>query len=247
LEDVDSLREQGAKRVFLKTGAYKPAVVAFTLKCASEAKVDLVTFDGAGGGTGMSPVPMMLECATPTVFLEAQVLQCLNIMRENNMYIPDIAMAGGFTSETQIFKAIALSNFNGGPFVKAIAMARAPVTAVMKASYFSELAQENALPLEFVKNYGGEPDKFFVCSAELRQKYGSDYNLIPPGAIGLYSYYVDKIGTGLKQLMAGVRKWKLNLLDRNDIASLTDRAKRVTGIPLIEEMENEAMRKILLG
>ncbi|MBS7252061.1 MAG: FMN-binding glutamate synthase family protein [Candidatus Freyarchaeota archaeon] len=247
LEDVDSLREQGAKRVFLKTGAYKPAIVAFTLKCASEAKIDLVTFDGAGGGTGMSPVPMMLECATPTVFLEAQVLQCLNIMKENNMYIPDIAMAGGFTSETQIFKAIALSNFDGGPFVKAIAMARAPVTAVMKASYFSELAQENALPLEFVKNYGGEPDKFFLCSAELRQKYGSDYDLIPPGAIGLYSYYVDKIGTGLKQLMAGVRKWKLSLLDRNDIASLTDRAKRVTGIPLIEEMEKEAMRKILLG
>jgi len=34
-------------------------------------KIDAVTFDGAGGGTGMSPVPMMDECATPTVYLEA--------------------------------------------------------------------------------------------------------------------------------------------------------------------------------
>lgn len=48
VEDVERLRDQGAKRVFLKTGAYRPATVAFTLRCASEARVDLVTFDGAG-------------------------------------------------------------------------------------------------------------------------------------------------------------------------------------------------------
>lgn len=247
LEDVDTLREQGAKRVFLKTGAYKPSVVAFTLKCASEAKVDAVTFDGAGGGTGMSPVPMMMECATPTVFLEAQVLECAKILKENNMYVPDIVMAGGFTSETQIFKSIALSNFDSEPFVKSIAMARAPITAVMKASYFSELAAENSLPLEFVNQYGNEPNKFFLCSAELRERFGSDYDLIPPGAIGLYSFYSDKLAIGLKQLMAGVRKWKLNLINRQDIASLTERAKYITGIPLIEELEKEAMRRIILG
>ncbi|MEM3526675.1 MAG: glutamate synthase-related protein, partial [Candidatus Jordarchaeaceae archaeon] len=247
LEDVDRLREQGAKHVFLKTGAYRPAAVAFTLKCASEAKLDLVTFDGAGGGTGMSPVPMMMECATPTVFLESQVLECVNILKENNMYVPDIAMAGGFTSETQIFKSIALSNFDSEPFVKAVAMARAPITAVMKASYFSELAAENALPLEFVNQYGDEPNKFFLCSAELRERFGRDYDSIPPGAIGLYTFYSDKLAVGLKQLMAGVRKWKLHLINRSDIASLTERAKNITGIPLIEEMEKEAMRRIILG
>ncbi|MHA1832875.1 MAG: glutamate synthase-related protein, partial [Candidatus Baldrarchaeia archaeon] len=62
IEDVEWLREQGAKKVFLKTGAYRPEVVAWTLKVASEAKIDAVTFDGACGGTGMSPVPMMDEC-----------------------------------------------------------------------------------------------------------------------------------------------------------------------------------------
>ncbi len=247
LEDIDWLREQGAKRVFLKTGAYRPAVVAFTLKSASEAKIDLVTFDGAGGGTGMSPVPMMQECATPTVFLESQVLECVKILKENNMHIPDIAMAGGFTSESQIFKSIALSNFDSEPFVKSIAMARAPITAVMKASYFSELAEQNSLPLEFVGNYGGEPDKFFVCSTELRERFGKDYDLIPPGAVGLYSYYYDKLGIGLKQLMAGVRKWKLNLINRRDLASLSERASKITKIPLVEDIEKETMRKIILG
>jgi len=74
VEDVQSLRDKGAKYVFLKTGAYRPEVVAFTMKAASEAKIDLLTFDGAGGGTGMSPVPMMNEMSTPTVHLEAQVL-----------------------------------------------------------------------------------------------------------------------------------------------------------------------------
>lgn len=231
----------------MKTGAYKPAVVAFTLRCASEAKIDAVTFDGAGGGTGMSPVPMMMECATPTVFLEAQVLECVNMLKESNMYIPDIVMAGGFTSETQIFKSIALGNFDSQPFVKSIAMARAPITAVMKASYFTTLAKEDSLPPDFVVQYGDEPNKFFVCSTELRERFGKDYETLPPGAIGLYSFYSDKIAVGLKQLMAGVRKWKLNLINRHDIASLTERARNITGIPLIEETEKEAMRRIIEG
>ena len=43
--------------------------VAWTMNVAFEAKVDYITFDGAGGGTGMSPVPMMNEMCTPTVYL----------------------------------------------------------------------------------------------------------------------------------------------------------------------------------
>ena len=48
VEDVENLRGTGARYVFLKTGAYRPEVVAFTMKAASEAKIDLLTFDGAG-------------------------------------------------------------------------------------------------------------------------------------------------------------------------------------------------------
>ncbi len=245
IEDIEWLRDQGAKKVFLKTGAYRPAAVAWTLKLASEAKIDQLTFDGAGGGTGMSPVPMMQECSTPTVFLEAQVLKCCEILRKKRRYVPNIVIAGGFVNETQIYKAIALSNFGKGPYVKAIATARSPITAVMKATHLVEQSKEGVLPNDFEENYGSSPDRFFICSTELRHNYGKNYEKLHPGAVGLYSYFADRISTGLKQLMAGSRKFKLDLLDRGDLASLTDRATRVTGIPLIEYVEQEEMEQIL--
>lgn len=49
LEDIDWLRSQAAKHIFLKTGAYRPSAVDYTMKLASEAEIDAVTFDGAGG------------------------------------------------------------------------------------------------------------------------------------------------------------------------------------------------------
>ncbi|MGQ9684236.1 MAG: glutamate synthase-related protein [Anaerolineae bacterium] len=248
VEDVAWLRANGAQRVFLKTGAYKPAVVAFTMKCASEAKLDLVTFDGAGGGTGMSPVPMMNECATPTVYLLAQVLSCIRLLRAKGHHVPDIAIAGGFVNETQILKAIAMSNLGDGhgPYVKAVAMARAPLTAVMKSDYFTELSRNGGLPQRFSVLYGKEPDTFFVNASQLRAAYGDALGRdIPWPAVGLYTYLVDRIGVGLKQLMAGTRKWRLDLLSRDDIVSLSERARAVTGIPMLDEVAQQTMQTIL--
>jgi len=245
LEDIDWLREQGAEKVTLKTGAYRPSAVAFAMKLASEAKIDAITFDGAGGGTGMSPVPMMDEMSTPTVYLEAQVLKCAEILKKKGRHVPDIVMAGGFIEETQMFKAIAMSNFGQGPYVKAILMARAPITAVMKSSYFVELAREGKLPKNFAEQYGTTPDQFFITVPELRERYGERFKDITWEAVGLYSYLNGRIKVGLQQLMAGARKWRLNLLDRGDIVSLTERAARVTGIPLVEDVEADAMERIL--
>lgn len=248
VDDVAWLRANGAKRVFLKTGAYKPAVVAFTMKCASRAKVDLVTFDGAGGGTGMSPVPMMNECATPTVYLLAQVLSCIRILKAKGHHIPDIAIAGGFVNETQIFKAIAMSNLGDGhgPYVKAIAMARAPLTAVMKSDYFVELSQNGGVPQRFASLYGAQPESFFVSVPELRKLHGQAVGRdIPWPAVGLYTYFTDRLGVGLKQLMAGARKWRLDLLSRDDLVALSERASRVTGIPMLDDVAQGAMETIL--
>jgi hypothetical protein len=242
VEDVEWLRQQGAKRVFLKTGAYRPSAVAFAMKAASEAKLDAITFDGAGGGTGMSPVPMMNEMSSPTVYLEAQVLRCAEILRRKNRHVPDISMAGGFINETQILKSIAMSNLGDGPIVKAITMARAPLTAVMKSSYFVELAKQGRLPKSFAERYGSEPEKFFIGSLLVKERNGIE---LPWEAVGLYTYLNDRIGVGLQQLMAGARKWKLNLLDRRDLASLTERAAKVTGIPLLEDVESELYETIL--
>lgn len=245
VEDVEWLREQGAKKVSIKTGAYRPADVAWTMKVASEAKVDYITFDGAGGGTGMSPVPMMNEMSTPTVYLEAQVLKCAKILREKGRRVPDISIAGGFINETQIFKSIAMSNFGDGPFVKAITMARAPITAVMKSAYFAELAEKGKLPKDFADRFGTDPEKFFISVPELKEKYGNKFKNIPLTAVGLYTYLVDRIGVGLQQLMAGARKWKLELLDRGDLAALNERASEVTGIPTVDKVETDLFEQIL--
>ena len=244
IEDVEWLREQGAKKIALKTGAYSPEAVAFTMKVASEAKIDYVTFDGAGGGTGMSPVPQMNEMGTPTVYLEAQVLRCAEILRKKGRYVPDIVIAGGFIDETQIFKAIALSNFNGEPYVKAVLMGRAPLTAVMKASYFAELAEKGKLPKSFEELYGKTPEKFFISIPDLKARFGERLREIPWGAIGLYTY-LDRVRVGLQQLMAGVRKWRLNLIDRSDLIALSERASKATDIPLPEEIAGKIMENIL--
>ncbi|NWG09073.1 MAG: FMN-binding glutamate synthase family protein [Nitrososphaerales archaeon] len=245
VEDIEWLREQGAKKVFLKTGAYKPSVVAFTMKVASEAHIDAVTFDGAGGGTGMSPVSMMDEMSTPTVYLQAQVLKCAEILRKKGRYVPDIIMAGGFISETQILKSIAMSNFGNGPYVKAILMARAPLTAVMKSAYFVELSKKEQLPKAFSDRYGSDPEKFFISTMELKRQNGNRFSRVPWTAVGLYGFLHDRVGVGLQQLMAGARKWSLDLLDRKDLVSLTERVAKVTGIPLVEEAEADLMERML--
>jgi len=246
VEDVENLRDMGAKRVFLKTGAYRPAATAFALKCASEAKIDLLTFDGAGGGTGMSPVPMMNECATPTVYLEAQVLKGVELLKKSGKHVPDIAIAGGFINESQIFKAMAMSNLGDGPVVKAVAQARSPITAVFKAEYYAELAKNGKLPSSFVSMYGDDPQRFLVGYAALHEELGDRAMSIPPGAVGLYTYWTERIAVGLQQLMAGARKFKLEYLSRDDLAALTPLASEVTGIPMLHQVETESFESILL-
>lgn len=246
VEDIEWLRDEGADKVFLKTGAYNPAATAFTLKCASEAGIDLLTFDGAGGGTGMSPVPMMNECSTPTVYLQAQVMKGIEVLKENGMHVPDIAFAGGFVNETQMYKSMALSDLGDGPQVKAIAMARPSITAVMKGEYFKELAENDRLPGSFKNLYTEKPENFFIAYSDLEEEYGNDVEDIPWGAIGLYTYWRDRLGIGLQQLMAGCRKFGLEHISRDDIASLSERAKKVTGVPLIEDINGDLIEDIIL-
>ena len=245
IEDIEWLRKQGAKHVTLKTGAYRPSAVAWTMKMASEAKIDYVSFDGAAGGTGMSPVPMMDEMSIPTVYLESIVLRCAQILKKKGRYVPDLIMAGGFIEETSIFKSLAMSNFGNGPYIKAVLLGRSPITAVMKSSYFKQLAEEGKLPKAFSDKFGSTPDKFFIATPELKAKYGTRFKEIPWEAIGMYTYLNDRIGVGLKQLLAGNRKWKLELANRNDLMSLSERATKVTGIPMADEVEKDAIERIL--
>ena len=124
---IKGLRKAGAKYIFLKTGAYRPADLARAIYFSSKYKIDLLTVDGAGGGTGMSPWRMMNEWGVPPVELHTLVYQYAKKLAAQKRYLPAIAVNGGFSFEDQIFKGLAM----GAPFVKMIGMARAPIAAAM--------------------------------------------------------------------------------------------------------------------
>jgi glutamate synthase domain-containing protein 2 len=125
--EVERLRKLGAKYVTLKTGAYRPVDLARAIKFSSNARIDLLTIDGAGGGTGMSPWRMMNEWGIPTVHLECLTYQMCERLKARGAYLPPIAIAGGLSLEDHVFKALALA----APYVKAICLGRAILTAAM--------------------------------------------------------------------------------------------------------------------
>jgi hypothetical protein len=67
---------------------------------------------------------------------------------------------------------------------------------------------------------------------------------IPLGAVGLYTF-CQKLGVGLKQLMAGSRNFRLNTMSRGDLISLTEEAAKVTGIPYLMDAGREEAMSIL--
>ncbi len=253
LEEIDQIRSSGGKNLFIKTGAYRPSATAWIIRLGVEGKVDGMTFDGAGGGTGMSPVSMMNEGSIPTVYLQALVVGCLDMIKKKtpSAKIPTIAIAGGFANETQMFKALCM----GAPYVSCIAMARAPITAAMKAKYVGEVITQKAATSAMLSNLGfpksKAPDTITLSEAfveydQLKRKFRD--KIIPTSAVGVYTYFESKLGIGLKQLLAGVRKFRLDLLDREDIACISNRACEVCkhwdlGIYSQEKLDKELVKK----
>jgi glutamate synthase domain-containing protein 2 len=237
-QSVEHLRNVGAKYVTLKTGAYRPADLARAIKYSSEAKIDLLTIDGAGGGTGMSPWRMMNEWGIPTVQLECLTYQMCERLKAKGAYIPPIAMAGGLSLEDHIFKALALA----APYVKAICLGRAIMTAAMVGKTHGRMMAEK-MDLEG-EDIGEGYVRLFAVGAELQERFGKDFDKLPPGAIGIYSY-IDRLRQGLQQLMAGERKFALQYIERNDLVALTRDAADVSGIPYVMESDKEEIDKIL--
>lgn len=239
IKRVEELRQRGAKYIFLKTGAYRPADLARAVKFSSKAKLDLLTVDGAGGGTGMSPWRMMNEWGIPSVEIWSLLYSYADKLAKNGEYIPDIAVAGGITFEDQIFKALAL----GAPYFKVVGMARGPMAATMVGKTIGKRIAESQIPV-YVERFGTTAEEIFVTAPELKQKYGKRFYEIPTGAIGLYTYF-RRLSQGLRQLMAGNRKFSLNYITRDDIAALTEEASRISGIPHILDVDHEEVEKIL--
>ena len=239
MKRVEELRKAGAKRVFLKTGAYRPADLARAVKFASKAKLDMLTVDGAGGGTGMSPWRMMNEWGIPSVEIWSLTYQYADQLAKQGEYVPDIVFAGGITFEDQIFKALSI----GAPYVKAVGMARGPLASAMVGKTIGKRIGESQIPV-YVERFGSSIDEIFVTAPELRRKYGKRFDALPTGALGVYSYFT-RLSQGLRQLMAGNRKFNLGYIARNDIASLTKEAADISGISYVLDVDKAEVQKIL--
>ncbi len=240
MERVQELRDAGAKYVFLKTGAYRPADLARAVKYASKAKIDLLTVDGAGGGTGMSPWRMMNEWGVPAVELHSLLFQYVHQLAQKGEYVPALAPAGGFTFEDQIYKGMALC----APYAKLVGMARGPLAAAMVGKTIGKRINEGMLPV-YVERFGSNVEEVFVTAAELKNTLGADtFKELPTGAIGLFTYY-ERLAQGLRQLMCGNRKFSLSHLQRADISALTPESAEISGITYIMDVDKEEVEQIL--
>ena len=239
LARVQELRDLGAKHVFLKTGAYRPVALAQAIKFASKAEIDLLTVDAAGGGTGMSPWRMMNEWGIPQVELHSMLYEYVDKLAKKGEYIPDIAVAGGFSFEDQIFKGMSM----GAPYVKLIGMARAPLAAAMVGKTIGKRINEKEIPV-YVSRFGDSKEEIFVTGSEIKEKLGNRFHELPTGALGLYTY-VERLNQGLRQIMAGSRKFKLEYLTRDDLASLTKEAADISQISWVMDVDRDEVEKVL--
>jgi len=237
---VEELRAAGARHIFLKTGAYRPADLARAILFASRYKLDLLTVDGAGGGTGMSPWRMMNEWGMPPVALHSLLVQYARRLADKGYELPALALAGGFAFEDQILKGLAL----GAPFVKLIGMARAPIAAAMVGKTIGRTIDDYQVPV-YIQRFGTTRDQIFVTATDLRHELGNEaFEELPTGAIGLYTYY-ERLAQGLRQLMAGSRKFALEHIARDDIAALTPEAADMSGIQYIMDVDRDEAERIL--
>ncbi|MBW1776438.1 MAG: FMN-binding glutamate synthase family protein [Deltaproteobacteria bacterium] len=241
MKEVDRVRKLGAKRVTLKTGAYPMRELAMAIRWSSDAKIDLLTIDGAPGGTGMSPWRMMCEWGIPAIYLHSMAYELCLRLAQKGAWIPDIAFAGGFSAEDHIFKALAL----GAPFCKAVCMGRALMIPGMVGKNIERWlkGEDGGLP-STVSKYGTTKEEIFVTYQTLRDRYGKEAEAFPLGAIGVYTAS-EKLRVGLQQLMAGARKWRTHLITRRDLASLTEECTKVTGIPYIMDAYREEALAII--
>jgi glutamate synthase domain-containing protein 2 len=250
MTSVEYLRSIGFERITLKTGSYGMEELAMAIKFATDAKLDLLTIDGSGGGTGMSPWNMMQSWGVPSINLHSKAHEYASILSAKGQDVVDMSFAGGFALEDHIFKALAL----GAPYTKMVCMGRAMMIpgflgANIQGALHPELRDAvngnwNELP-KTVLQIGRNADEIFAGYHALEKKLGKDEMAkIPYGAIA-FCTLTDKLACGLQQLMAGARKFSLPKIARSDIFSGNRETAYETGIPHVSDVNNESAKKIL--
>ncbi len=250
MKEVKRLRKLGFKRITLKTGAYGMEALAMAIKFASDANLDLLTIDGAGGGTGMSPWNMMKSWGVPSLLLHSKAYEYASMLATKGERVVDIAFGGGLAREEHIFKALAL----GAPFTKLVCMGRALMIPGFLGSniegvLYPERKEKvngnwDELP-NSVAVFGKTPEEIFACYYDVERKVGkNEMKNIPLGAIAIYTL-ADKLKAGLQQLMAGARKFSLEGISRDDIYAANRETARETKLPFITEKGDEIAKQIL--
>lgn len=250
MKSVEYLRSLGFDRISLKTGSYGMEELAMAIKFASDAGLDLLTIDGSGGGTGMSPWNMMQSWGVPSINLHSKAYEYAAILAAKGQKVVDLSFAGGFALEDSIFKGLAL----GAPFTKLICMGRgimipgflgANIEGVLHPDRKERLnGNWSSLP-KSIADLGDSPEKIFASYFDVQEKVGKkEMENIPYGAIAMWTM-ADKLACGIQQLLAGARKFKIDQLSRNDLFAANRETAHETGIIHIADANNESAMRIL--
>lgn len=219
MDHIAMLRDMGAENIYFKMAGYDRADIEQVIRIACKAKVDMITFDGAGGGSGYSPSKMMNEWSLPTICLEDAVVRICKKLHAEGCRLPAMVMTGGFASEDQVFKGLAY----GEGHVLGIGLCRASMAAAMTGKTIGEQIKNGQVPERF-NPYGSTIEEIFCDLPDLRAIYGTQANTFSTGAIGVFSY-LNKIAFGLQHFAALNRKFNVTLLDKSDIIPLTSEAR----------------------
>lgn len=250
MKSVEYFRGLGFKRISLKTGSYGMEALAMSIRYASDGKLDLLTIDGSGGGTGMSPWNMMQHWGIPSLSLHSKTYEYVKALEERGLEVPDISLAGGFAREDHIFKALALCT----PYAKLVCMGRAPmIPGYLGSNIAGALDHEirekvngcwDKLPPS-VMEHGMKPEEILIGWEDVKKKVGNDaMKEIPLGAVAMWNY-ADKLTCGLQQFMAGARKFNLTELDRSDLMAANRETAAETGLAYMTEAQNESALSII--
>ena len=216
---IEKLREMGIKNVYFKMAGYDIEDLKKVIVIGSKAQVDMITFDGAGGGSGYSPNKMMNEWSLPTLVMEDAICSIVNKLESEGHWIPAITITGGFSSEDQVFKSLAYGN----GIVTAVGICRAAMTAAMMGKSVGNRIKEGNIPKN-LRKYGDTIGEIYGDLPDLRALYGKQADDFPLGAVGVFSY-LNKINFGLKHFLALNRKFDISYVDRSDLIPLTRDAK----------------------
>ncbi len=238
--ECDRLRGLGFRRIAVKMRVCGPRELAMAMKWSSKARIDLLTIDGGSEDSRVAPGRMLWNWGLPAIYLHSAAAEFAAKMAAKGRPVPDMAFAGGFSTEDQLFKCLALAS----PAVKAVCMGRAMITSAAAGKDIARWLKEGKLPPS-VSRFGSTPEEIFVCWQQVADLVGrTEMPRIPLGAVGIYSY-VNKLQTGLEQLMAGAGCFHLAAISRRDLVSLTRECAEVTGIPCAMDSCREQAEAIL--